>query len=102
MNVSIENWYLKVAEVFEERHRIIHDANYRTKFKIDDIKRIENIFLCFPQVFCIWLSEKYSNKFEVMRLNPKNGWISRENDKNFGIPFLVNRKGVLGKWYIED
>lgn len=102
MNVSINDWFLKVMEVFEERHKIIHDANYRTKYKINDIKKIENILLCFPQIFCIWLSEKYSSKFDVMRLNTKNGWISRESDENLKIPFLVNRKRILGKWYIKD
>lgn len=102
MNVSINNWFLKVEEVFQERHKIIHDSNYRTKYKIDDIKKIENILLCFPQIFCMWLSEKYSSKFEIMRLNPKNGCISKRNNTNITIPFLVLRERMLDKWYIMD
>lgn len=102
LNVSLKGWFSIVVEVFEERHKIIHDANYRTKYSMKDIKKIENILLCFPQIFCIWISERYSNKFEVMRLNPKDGCISRKNDINLSIPFLVDRKKVLGKWHIME
>lgn len=49
--------------VFNERHKIIHDANYSIKtYPSKVIKELEFLFITFPQVLCVIFSEKFDLK----------------------------------------
>jgi hypothetical protein len=52
------NYIELINRVYEERHKITHDANYRTNIEIDFIQKAEASFVVFPQLFAIWMADK--------------------------------------------
>lgn len=104
MDASLNDWFQAIVIVFNERHKIIHDANYRTNLNRSIIKACENVFLCFPQIFCHWIANKYSNNLDIMILSLLDGTICKKNsmDNSQSIPALLTRDWVIGKWYIID
>lgn len=50
--------YLKQLELlFEERHRLTHDANYRTRYDVVTLRKVENLIVVLPQLFTICLNK---------------------------------------------
>lgn len=52
------NYIESIKKVYEERHKITHDANYRSNLGIDIIQKAEASFVVFPQLFTVWMSDK--------------------------------------------
>ena len=52
------NYIETIKQVYEERHKITHDANYRSNLGIDLIQKAEALFVVFPQLFTVWMSDK--------------------------------------------
>lgn len=93
LNHSFQKWLELVEYIFEERHKIVHDANYNTDIKINDLEKAENAFLYFPQIFSIWLNLKFSINANILMIN---------QDKNKLPALLTREQMVQGKWYIKN
>jgi hypothetical protein len=93
LNHSFSKWFDYVELMFIERHKIVHDANYRAEILISKLEKAEDAFLYFPQIFAIWLQGRYKIKTNIMTT------IMKENP----IPALMTRELMIGgKWYIQD
>ncbi len=60
------NYLEVIGKVYEERHKIIHDANYRLKMEVTFIQNAESSFVIFPQLFTIALSNKMNLPLAVI------------------------------------
>lgn len=62
----INDWRTTIEDVFEIRHKVVHDANYRPLFDIPFIQKSEVLFLLIPQLVTYFLTIRYNLKSFVL------------------------------------
>ncbi len=91
LNHSFPKWFDYVELMFQERHRIVHDANYRTEISLKELEKAENAFLYFPQIYAFWLNGRFNTGANIIATEIKE----------YTIPSLMTRELMLdGSWYI--
>lgn len=93
LNYSFSKWFDYVELMFQERHKIVHDANYRSEISISKLEKAENVFLYFPQIFSFWLNGRFKTGANIMTTMADD----------YPIPTLMTRELMInGKWYIGN
>ncbi len=59
-----DSWHSTIIKVFDIRHKVVHDANYRPELDASFIQRTEALFLLIPQLATYFVAERFS--FERM------------------------------------
>ncbi|WP_123040154.1 hypothetical protein [Cohnella candidum] len=98
-----QNWYELINTLFNIRHNIVHDANYRLELTSDFISRAESICIVLPQIVGQFVSEKYGVERPVVDI--EHGTIKKivsgDVDKKFGYVFTVQDM-IAKDWIIKD
>ncbi len=84
-----------VKQVYEERHKIVHDANYRHILHNKFVQQIEATFIIFPQIFTIWMSEKYNLPLMATTINVQNSNNNLVEQTEISVPYLFTIKEML-------
>ena len=91
-----------VDKALDFRHRIVHDANYRPEIHVDFIQRVESLFVLLPQIFSIWIAQKYSLRYAVFNLEDNSVEMSDiTNISEKQIPYIFTIEDLLAEdWVI--
>ncbi|MBI4962708.1 MAG: hypothetical protein HY913_05465 [Desulfomonile tiedjei] len=93
------HWRELVNLCFEQRHEIIHDANYRPKIPRNRMGELEALFLLVPQVFTVWLIYRYGQE----RLSEKNFIFFEIKTADIRCPYLFSMRDVLSDdWEVTE
>ncbi len=89
--VIFPNYIEPIKQVYEERHKITHDANYRSNLGIDLLQKAEASFVVFPQLFTIWMSNKMGLPLTTSD-NEIQGSVKRSK---VVVPYIFTIKDIL-------
>jgi hypothetical protein len=101
-----ENFKKNVSEtlnkIFEIRHRVTHDANYRFKINSELMTKADDCIIMIPQYISGIICEKYNLDRKMARIEDDN-MLTLTNHKIQGyLPYIVTIKDLDAKYYIED
>jgi hypothetical protein len=86
------DWLNTLNSLFEVRHRVVHDANYRTSKNMKLIQIAEALTLLIPQIATYLIAQKY--KLPSLTLQSTN---------TNPVPYLFSIHDVLADdWYITE
>lgn len=82
-----EEIFNNLEKAFEIRHKVIHDANFRSYLSWEEINKLEDCLMIFPQFIINWLAVKYNqnrllannnNVFQMKSTDvPIEGWSAK-------------------------
>lgn len=91
MNRSLHNWRGLLEEIIEERHSIVHDANYRTKLTKTTLEKYQVVILYFSQILSYWIISMFNLSSFRMCVGD-----------NIEIPFIVRIEDMDKEWEVVD
>jgi len=62
VNNIFDDWHNDIIKIFEIRHKVVHDANFRPEVDINFIQRAEAVFLLIPQIATQLIAERFNLK----------------------------------------
>lgn len=87
-------------KVFEIRHKVIHDANYKIKLDSKFMTMCEDCFIVFPQLISIEIARKYKQKMLVTHLEENTMRITDSmEDEKF---LLLSRKDFEAEYTLVE
>lgn len=87
----LPNYIESIKQVYEERHKITHDANYRSNLGVDLIQKAESSFVVFPQLFTVWISDK----MHLPLTTTNNKVEGSEKQSEFVAPYIFTINDIL-------
>ena len=97
-----------VHTIFNEtlgyRHRIVHDANYRPNISRNFISTAEALFILLPQIFAVWVAQKYDLRYSVLNLANNTVALSKLNGLNqHEVPYIFQIEDLIADdWVISE
>lgn len=87
----------------EIRHRIVHDANYHPDIQRDFISSVEALFVLLPQIFAVWIAQKYDLRYSVLNLNENSVTISSLIDLSENeVPYIFSIEDLVADDWIAS
>ncbi|WP_040288175.1 hypothetical protein [Alicyclobacillus hesperidum] len=91
-------------ETLEYRHRIVHDANYRPNIPRNFISSAEALFVLLPQIFAVWVAQKYDLRYSVLNLANNTVALSKLNGlTEHEVPYIFSIEDLIADdWVISE
>lgn len=91
-----------IQKIFEIRHKVTHDANYRFKINSEFMTKVDDCMFLIPQFISQLICEKYNLERRMAKLDKdKNLIIGREKEEG-AVPIIFTIKDLDAEYYIEE
>jgi len=91
LNKSFENWFQLYDQIIQERHKIVHDSNYKTKITASDIIPYQRLVLFFNQILALWITGKFRLPYIMIKVK-----------ESLQIPYILDLEDFNHDWEIVD